>query len=178
MSKQKKIILGVILVVIVLMAIGYATVGNITLTISGKANATASGDNFKVGFTGQNTVVDPTSGSITVTATATAGATSATVNVSGLSKKDDTAYAILEIANTSNDIDATEVNVTTDAVDTAVFQIDAEMCTADGTPISNYALASGAKTYVKVSVTLLQTPTVDTSTDIDVTLTAKPAQVQ
>lgn len=178
MNKQKRIILGVILVVIVLMAIGYAAVGNITLSISGTASATASGDNFKVGFTGQNTVVNPTSGSITVTATASAGATSATVNVSGLSKKGDTAFAILEIANTSNDIDASEVNVTTDAVDTTVFQIDAKMCTADGATINNYSLASGAKTYVKVSVTLLQTPTVDTSTDIDVTLTAKPTTVQ
>ena len=178
MSKQKKIILGVILVVIVLMAIGYANVGSITLTISGKANATASGDNFKVGFTGQNTVINPESGNIVVTANASAGATSATVNVSGLSKKDDSAFAILEIENTSNDIDASEVNVTTADVDTAVFAVDAQMCTSTGTPISDYALKSGAKTYVKVSVTLLQTPTVDTSTDIDVTLTAKPTTVQ
>ena len=59
-----------------------------------------------------------------------------------------------------------------------VFQINAVMCTQDGTPISNYALASGAKTYVKVSVTLLQTPTVDTSTSINVTLTAVPETVQ
>jgi len=177
MNKQKRIILGVILVIIVLMAIGYAAVENITLTINGTASASAAQDNFKVGFTGVNTV-NPESGTITVTATATAGATTATVNVSGLSKKDDTGYAILEIQNTSNAVDASEVNVTAGDVDTEVFKIDAVMCTQDGTPIENYALASGAKTYVKVSATLLKTPTADTSTSIAVKLTAKPTAVQ
>ena len=177
MSRQKKMILGVILVVILLMAIGYAAVENITLTITGTASASAAQDNFKIGFTGTN-IVSPETGNITVNATATAGATTAKVDVSGLSKKDDTGYAILEIQNTSNAVDASEVNVTAHAVDTDVFQIDAVMCTADGTPISNYALASGAKTYVKVSAMLLKTPTVDTNTSISVTLTAKPSTVQ
>ena len=62
--------------------------------------------------------------------------------------------------------------------DTAIFDIAAEMCTSTGTSISNYAVACGAKTYVKVSAKLLQTPTADVSTAIDVTITAVPASVE
>ena len=176
MSKQKKIVLGVILVVILLMSIGYAALENITLTISGTASATAAQDNFKVYFTGANTVKNPNTDDIEVIAND--GAKTAEVNISGLSTVKETAYAILEIKNASNGIKASEVNVTTDAVDTTVFDIKAEMCTADGTAISDYSVAADSTTYVKVSATLLQTPTVDTSTSISVTITAKPEKVQ
>ena len=176
MNKQKKIILGVILVVIVLMAIGYAGLENITLTISGTASASAAQDNFKVYFTGANTVKSPNTDDITVTATNEAK--TAEVNISGLTTVGETSYAILEIKNGSNGIKASEVKVTTDAVDTAVFDIEAEMCTSTGGELSDLSVASGSTTYVKVSATLLQTPTVDTSTSISVTITATPETVQ
>lgn len=176
MNKQKKIILGIILVVIVLMGIGYAALENITLTITGTANASASQDNFKVYFTGANTTKSPNTDAVTVTTTD--GSKSAEVNISGLTTVGQTSYAILEIKNGSNGVDASEVNVTTDAVDTAIFDIEAEMCDSTGGTISNYEVKSGDTTYVKVSAKLLQTPTADTNTSISVTITATPATVK
>ena len=172
MSRQKTIIVGVILIAILLMAIGYAGVTSTNLTITGTASATAAQDNFKVYFTGANTVKNPNTDAVSVTATN--GQTTATVNVSGLTKKEDTAYAILEIENGSNAVNAESVNVITAGTDNAIFDIEAVMCNAEGTTISDYSVDSGAKTYVKVSATLKQTPTSDTSTSIAVTLTASP----
>lgn len=174
MNKQNKIMLGMILMSILLIGIGYAALTNIDLTINGKASAAASQDNFKVYFTGANTVTQPTDD--TVTATATNGAITATVNIEGLTKSGDSAYAILEIENGSNGIDATSVNVTTQDTDTEYFDIVAQMCDSTGAPISDYAVASGNKTYVKVSAELLKTPTEDVETTIAVTVTAIPAE--
>lgn len=172
MNKQKKIIIGVILVAIILMGVGYAALTSTTLTITGTASATAAQDNFKVYFTGENTIKNPDNSDVEVTVTPQA--TTATVSISGLSKKGDTAYAILEIENGSNDVDAESVQVTTQDTDTAIFDIAAIMCDQSGQTISNYEVASGAKTYVKVSATLLQTPTTDANTTISVTITATP----
>lgn len=175
MSKQKKIITIAILVVILLMAIGYAALTNTELTISGTASATAVQDNFKVYFTGANTVKNPNTNAVEVTVTAQA--TTATVNISGLSTSGDAAYAILEIENGSNGVDAESVEVTTQATDTTMFDVEATMCDDKGTEISNYAVNSGEKTYVKVSAKLLKTPTKDETANISVVLTATPKAV-
>ncbi len=172
MKKQNKILIGVILIAILFMGIGYAAFTTLELTITGTANATASQDNFKVYFTGKNTVTNPTEG---VVVTVNEGASTANVEISGLTKKDDTAYAILEIENGSNDVDASSIDVTLQDKDTAYFDISAIMCDQTGVTISDYAVASGAKTYVKVSAKLLQTPTEDVNTTINVTITATPA---
>lgn len=153
------------------MAIGYAALTNTTLTITGTAAATADQENFKVYFTGENTVKEPNAD---VSVTVNNGEQNATVNITGLSAKDDTAYAILEIINNSNDVNAESINVTTSQTDTSFFDIEAVMCEDDGTELSDYSVASGSKTYVKVSATLLQTPTEDVDTTISVTITATP----
>ena len=48
------------------------------------------------------------------------------------------------------------------------------MCDSTGNAISNFAVANGAKTYVKVSTKLLKTPTTDVNTSITATITAVP----
>ena len=70
--------------------------------------------------------------------------------------------------------DAESVNVTTDGADTDIFEFTSVMCQADGSPISNYEVAYGKKTYVKVTVTLKTSPTDDVETTTNVILTAKP----
>ena len=172
MSKQKKVVVGVIIIAIVLMAIGYAALTNTTLTITGTAEATANQENFKVYFTGENTTKNPDTTDVSVTVNN--GEQNATVNMTNLTTKGDTAYAILEIINDSNDVNAESINVTTSQTDTEFFDIEAVMCESNGTPISDYSVASGEKTYVKVSATLLQTPTDDVNTSINVTITAVP----
>ena len=174
MNKSKKIILAVILIAVLAMAIGYAALSNVTLTITGTASAKADDANFKVWFTGATPV---TSGE-GVTASATAEAIEATVTIKDLKVVGEEKYAILEITNASADIDATSVTVTTKAKSTDYIGINAVMCTADGTPVEgDNALAVGGKTYVKVSSKLLQTITSDKTTDIDGVVTAVPEEL-
>ena len=152
MNKRKGILIAVILVAVVLMAVGYATLGDTPLNIGTTAQASANTDNFKVYFTGDATVKSNTEdGKIDVAVTG--GATSATVTFNtalGLDTQGESAYVILEIENGSEGIDAESVNVTTDGADSDIFEFTSVMCQADGSPISNYEVAFGKKTYVKV----------------------------
>lgn len=173
MNKQKRAILGVIVIATLIMGIAYAAVSTITLTITGNVTTNAASDNFKVYFTAVTQRSDETN----VTASVTSGSTSATLNFSGLTKKNDSEFAIFEITNASNDVNAESVKVTAHDVDTEIIQIDAIMCDSTGNAIQDYAVASGAKTYVKVTATLLKTPTSDdTTTTISVTIDAVPEQ--
>lgn len=165
MRKQKGLILGVILLAIILMAVGYAALGGDILTINANAQASANAENFKVYFTGANTEKsDDTEGNIDVTVTS--GSDTATVSFNkalGLNAMGDTAYAILEIENASEGIDAESVKVTTPATDTDIFDFEAVMCDESGNAVSGEnPVASQGKTYVKVSVTLKTSPTDDT----------------
>lgn len=186
MSKQKGLIVGVILIAIILMAIGYAALGGTGLTINGKAEASANTENFKVYFTGANTVesVNNVEGETEfIEVEAVAESVTATVNFLrglGLDTVGESAYVILEIENGSNDIDASSVKVTTDATDKGVFDFTTAMCDENGTEITDgdYSVASGEKTYVKVSVKLLTSPTDDTEASISVALTATPADAK
>lgn len=168
MNKQKKITLIVIIIAVLLMGIGYAVVSNITLTVNGKVSASADSENFKVYFTGVNTKKTEENAEVTVVA----GSKTATVNFTGLTTKDDEEYVILEIENGSNGIDAESINVTASGEDSAIIKVDTIMCTSDGTAITDYAVTSQAKTYVKVNAKLLQTPTSDVETTITATITA------
>lgn len=178
MSKQKKLIFVIILLAILLIGVGYAALSNVTLTINGKATATASQDNFNVYFTGENTKKSSEDPSTNVAVTVTAQAKEATVNFSGLTTKDDEEYAILEIENASNDVDAESINVAiTPTGATNIIEASAVMCDSTGTPISDYAVASGSKTYVKVSAKVIKTPTETSEINLTATITAVPKDV-
>ena len=173
MKKQTKIIIGVFLFAIIIMAIGYANLNSTTLTITGSASSKAEQTSFKVYFTGESTLKNPNNDTVQVTAGPET--TSATVNFTGLKEKGDKAFAILEIKNGSNGIDASSVDVETAAqTDTTFFDIEATMCTSTGGELSNLAVISGGTTYVKVSAELLQTPTSNVETGITVSIKATP----
>lgn len=175
MNKQKKTMLLVMVFATLIMGVAYAAVSNISLNITGNVTTTAAADNFKVYFSAVTSKSDDTN----VDANVINGSTSATLNISNLTKKNDSEYAIFEITNGSNNIDAESVTVIKHDVDTSIIQVDAEMCNSTGNAISDYSVESGKKTYVKVTVTLLQTPTSDdTTTTIDVELKAVPKQAQ
>ena len=84
--KQTKIILGVCIFAIIIMAIGYANLTSTSLTITGSASSTAEQTNFKVYFTGANTVKTPNDNSVEVIVIAEE--TGAEVNFTGLKQKD------------------------------------------------------------------------------------------
>lgn len=178
MSKQKGLIIGVILVAIILMAIGYASVVGTTLNITAKANASANTDNFKVFFTGVvKEKSNETEGCIDVSAANESVSATVSFNKTlGLNTKGQKAHAILEIKNGSAGIDAESVKVTTNGIDTNIFDFEAIMCDENGTEIQgDNPVASGATTYVKVSVELLASPTDDIeNVETTITLTATP----
>lgn len=178
MNKRKKIMLVVIFLAVLLMGIGYATLSNVALTINGKAMVTVSQENFKVYFTGENTKKSDETGT-NVDVTVSSKANTATVNFSGLTKKDDEKFAILEIINDSNDVDAESITVSISSTEANAETIEAKaiMCDSNGNEVTDFSVASGAKTYVKVSAKLLKTPTVDVESDITATITAVAKEV-
>lgn len=170
MKKQKVITIAIILIAILLMAVGYAALTATSLTINGTATAVTDQNNFKVHFTGET---KSTSGNKVAT-TVAAKATTATVNITGLTTKDEVGYAILEIINESTDINADSVEVTAQNTDTDYIDISAIMCDENGDAVSDTAIAVGEKIYVKVSAQLKETLNADVQTSIAVTLTATP----
>ena len=127
MKRENKLIITVILFAILLMGIGYASLANNILSINGEVTATANQDNFKVHFTGEVPSTYTSETYITIEATPIALSQNATVNILGLNKKGDAGYAILEVENASNDIDA-EITVATEIADSEMFDIDVIMC--------------------------------------------------
>lgn len=166
MSKKSKTILAVVLIAaIVLIAVGYAAISNINLTISGTASGEGSDNNFKVLFTGT-----PSGSTITGQGTASGSINtehSAEMTVSGLTTNGDSASVTFEVKNESTDIYA-DVAVTADSSEqSGDFTITT---TGGGTSI-----APGTTTTVTVTVTLNKTLVTSSSTNINVSLVASPS---
>ena len=168
MGKNTKIVGGILLVAIILVAVAYAAITNVELNINGVGSAQAKQENFKVEFIG----TPSTSGKGTTTATISeSDKTKGTVNVTGLTAKGDEATATYTVKNLSSDISA---DLTAEA--TSSNQIYFEViCSLEKT-----TLKAQEETTLKVTVRLLKTPIDETkedlNSDIDVTLTAEPKQ--
>ena len=168
MGKNTKIVGGVLLVAIILVAVAYAAITNVELNINGVGNAQAKQENFKVEFIG----TPSTSGKGTTTATINSDdKTQGSVNVTGLTAKGDEAVATYTVKNLSSDISA---DLTADATSSnqTYFEV---ICSLEKT-----TLKAQEETTLKVTVRLLKTPIDETkedlNSDIDVTLTAEPKQ--
>ena len=168
MGKNTKIVGGVLLVAIILVAVAYAAITNVGLNINGVGSAQAKQENFKVEFIG----TPSTSGKGTTTATISeSDKTKGTVNVTGLTAKGDEATATYTVKNQSSDISA---DLTADATSSnqKYFEV---ICSLEKT-----TLKAQEETTLKVTVRLLKTPIDETkedlNSDIDVTLTAEPKQ--
>ena len=168
MGKNTKIVGGVLLVVIILVAVAYAAITNVELNINGVGSAQAKQENFKVEFIG----TPSTSGKGTTVATINSNdKTQGSVNVTGLTAKGDEAIATYTVKNLSSDISA---DLTADATSSnqTYFEV---ICSLEKT-----TLKAQEETTLKVTVRLLKTPIDETkedlNSDIDVTLTAEPKQ--
>lgn len=168
MRKTTKIVIGMLIVGILLLGIGYAAIQNITLNISGTATADPSQSNFSVKFLN-------TEGSITVSDEdfITAEVTddiNATINVSGLSVKGERVSAVYTIENASLDLSA-DLSVSTTNSNPDYFIISSQL--EDG----KTSLVAGEKLTLTVVVELTQTPMVETvSASIGVELIATAVQ--
>ena len=168
MGKNTKIVGGVLLVAIILVAVAYAAITNVELNINGVGNAQAKQENFKVEFIG----TPSTSGKGTTTATINeSDKTKGTVNVTGLTAKGDEATATYTVKNQSSDISA-DLTAEATSSNQTYFEV---ICSLEKT-----TLKAQEETTLKVTVRLLKTPIDETkedlNSDIDVTLTAEPKQ--
>ena len=165
---NSKIIGGILLVAIVLVAIGYAAITNVTLNIDGTAKSEGNPDNFKVELVGE----PQTSGDGTTTATInTADKTQGTMNVSGLNAKGQTAIATYTVKNQSVDLSA-DLTAKATSTNDEYFEVQ---CSLDKT-----TLKAQEQTTMTVKVKLLKTPIDETkenlSTEIGVNIDAEPKQ--
>ena len=168
MSKNTKIVGGVLLVAIILVAVAYAAITNVELNINGVGSAQAKQENFKVEFIG----TPSTSGKGTTTATISeSDKTKGTVNVTGLTAKGDEAIATYTVKNLSSDISA-DLTAEATSSNQTYFEV---ICSLEKT-----TLKAQEETTLKVTVRLLKTPIDETkedlNSDIEVTLTAEPKQ--
>lgn len=169
MSRNKKIIGIVVLVAIILIAVGYAAISTVQLNITGQAEVTPQQSNFTVIFTGTPEVSDPSKVSAEITEE---NKLKATMNVTGLVTKGDTATATYTIQNTSADLAA--VLSAEEPTNTNTEYFDVSYNIAQPT-----TLEAGEETTVTVTVELIKTPiTENESTTIGLTVTANPQQPQ
>lgn len=166
MNRNTRAVVGlVLLIAVLLVAIGYAAITAVPLNINGSAQATPEQTNFTVKFSGTPTVSDS---SKVVAEINQQDQLKATINVSKLTAKGDTATATYTIANTSADLSAV-LSATTSNTNNEFFKITQNI--AKGT------VAAGDSTTITVTVELIKTPiTQDEETTIGVTITADPQQ--
>lgn len=109
MRKRKAgMLLGFIIATLVLV-VGYATVTNINLSVTGTASAEASDENFNVQMVAGSLNTDGTSTNVSVTDNTTNAEKQLNVNfvATGFSAKGDKAVITYTIENSSNDLVAT-----------------------------------------------------------------------
>ena len=165
---NSKIIGGILLVTILLVAVGYAAITKVGLNIDGTAKSEGNPDNFKVELIGE----PQTSGDGTTTATInTADKTQGTMNVSGLNAKGQTAIATYTVKNQSADLSA-DLTAKATSTNDEYFEVQ---CSLEKT-----TLKAGEETTMTVKVKLLKTPIDETkenlSTEIGVNIDAEPKQ--
>ena len=168
MRRNTKIVRGILLVAILLVAVGYAVITKVGLNIDGTAKSEGNPDNFKVELIGE----PQTSGDGTTTATInTADKTQGTMNVSGLNAKGQTAIATYTVKNQSADLSA-DLTAKATSTNDEYFEVQ---CSLDKT-----TLKTGEETTMTVKVKLLKTPIDETKenllTEIGVNITAEPKQ--
>ena len=168
MRRNTKIVGGILLVAILLVAVGYAAITKVGLNIDGTAKSEGNPDNFKVELVGE----PQTSGDGTTTATInTADKTQGTMNVSGLNAKGQTAIATYTVKNQSTDLSA-DLTAKATSTNDEYFEVQ---CSLDKT-----TLKAGEETTMTVKVKLLKTPIDETkenlSTEIGVNIDAEPKQ--
>lgn len=166
MNRNTRAVVGlVLLIAVLLVAIGYAAITAVPLNINGSAQATPEQTNFTVKFSGTPTVSDS---SKVVAEINQQDQLKATINVSKLTAKGDTATATYTIANTSADLSAV-LSATTSNTNDEYFKITQNIAKA--------TVAAGDTTTITVTVELIKTPiTQDEETTIGVAITAEPQQ--
>ena len=168
-SQNKKTlqIVLIVLVAVLTLGIGYASISAINLIINGNATANVNQNNFKVHFTQAQSITGSTGASGT-SSIDTQDDTKAMFDVTGLTKVGDYAEAVYTVRNDSNGIGA-EITLNLTSSNTEYFKVTET--------ILDDKLQAGEETTAKVRVEMIKTPITDAvSTTITATLTASPLE--
>lgn len=169
MKKRKTLVVMGLLLAVLMLGIGYAAVGDVTLTIDGDATASPN-STFVVKFDSTGDI-DKTDN---VTTAAIDDDLTATMSVSGLTSKGDTATATFPITSEmEEDVTATLAATVTENTNETYFKVTPTLAK---TSLS----ATDTDTTVTVEVELIKTPigTANVTGDFTVEITATPAQAE
>lgn len=168
MRRKKQISIFIfVLIAFIVLGVGYAAINNINLIINGTGSVTATQENFLVKFLdvdGHRPQVTPGSPNTV----SVIDNTTASFDVSTLSKKGDTATATIDVKNESNGVGARIGLNLTNSNDT-YFKVTEH--------IADTELQAGDITTVTVTIEMLKTPiSANETTSITATLTANPIE--
>lgn len=163
MKKRRTLIIALLLVAALALGIGYAALSNVTLNINGSAIVTPDQNNFGVRFDG----TPVTNGA---TAAVLADKTKASMDVTGLTDKGQTATATFTILN-----DDTVSQYAASIQDVAIAEYDETYFTIS-TDFVNTVLQPGESMTVTVTVTLIKVPTTAQQATIGISFTAVPQE--
>ena len=189
-TKKKNLgILAYVLIAVVALGIGYAAISAVTLTISGRASATANQNNFVVVFNdaANKTSITSNPASIatyndgTEVTTASVDATDKTVasfSLYGFTNKNQYADVTYTVINNSPDLKAKlcENSITVTGGSASTFTSTASLPSATGDPKCVILNANGGETTIVVRTTLNVTPTTQnvSANDLQVRFQAEP----
>ena len=168
-SQNKKTlqIVLIVLIAVLTLGIGYASISAINLIINGNATANVNQNNFKVHFTQAQAITGTTGVSGTSTIDAQDD-TKAMFDVTGLTKVGDYAEAVYIVRNDSNGVGA-EISLNLSNTNNEYFKVTET--------ILDNKLQAGEETTAKVKVEMIKTPITDSvSTSITATLIATPLE--
>ena len=170
-SQNKKTlqIVLIVLIAVLTLGIGYASISAINLIINGGATANPSDTNFKVkflketGVTPKITSEDGGAGDIDVTSD-----TTATFNITGLDAVGESAIANFKVKNESNNV-GTEISLSVTNSNSEYFKVTET--------IQDNKLQAGEETTATVKVEMIKTPINNAvTTSITATLIATPLE--
>lgn len=187
MKKRRIVVLAFLLFAALSLGIGYAALTD-SFTVTGDLGANVDNSNLVVVFDGETTStpeVSTVDGTHCNFATANGasgldGKTVAELTISGLTTKDDTAWAKLVVVNRSEKALGTELDATLSDptvnykdLDKTMFEITATWKTIDEQEPTDKILAKGEAMIVYIEIKLLKTPTTSvTAKSFEVTFTA------
>ena len=166
-SRKKIKVFLFVLISILTISIGYASISAINLLINGNGTASVNQNNFKVHFTQAQAITGTTGVSGTSTIDAQDD-TKAMFDVTGLTKVGDYAEAVYTVRNDSNGVGA-EISLSVSNSNSEYFKVTET--------ILDNKLQAGEETTAKVKVEMIKTPITDSvSTSITASLTASPLE--
>ena len=169
-NKKTLQIVLVILIAVLTLGIGYASISAINLIINGNAIASVNDNNFKVYFV-STTDTPSLTGNVTLIGSATIDSEDNTIahfNVSGLTKVGDYAIATYTIINNSEAIGA-DITLKVTNSNSDYFKVTET--------ITDSQLQAGDTTTGIIKVEMIKTPIAnDVTTSVTGTLTASPLE--